>query len=254
MIFVTGDCHGDFEKFKTKAFIEQKEMSKNDIVIICGDFGGVWDWQGENPTEKHNLDWLDRKSFTTVFVDGNHENFNRLNNDYPIIDFHGGKAHQIRNSVFHLMRGEIFDFEDKKFFAFGGARSHDINDGILDKNDFDSESEFKNAVVRWRKQDKLFRINNRNWWKEELPSKEEMENGLKNLEKVNYKVDYVISHCAPIDIFLSMPSDESNILFDYFSDISNRLDFKYWFFGHYHDNRKIFDRYVLLYEQIIRIV
>ena len=39
MIFVTGDCHGEFYKLGSKKFKEQKEMTKDDIVIICGDFG-----------------------------------------------------------------------------------------------------------------------------------------------------------------------------------------------------------------------
>lgn len=76
---------------------------------------------------------MEDKSFTTVFVDGNHENFDRLYS-YPVKEWNGGKVHEIRPSVLHLMRGEVFTIEDKKFFAFGGASSHDIKDGILDPN------------------------------------------------------------------------------------------------------------------------
>ena len=42
MIYITGDCHGDFKRFNKKNFPEQLEMTKDDFVIICGDFGGVW--------------------------------------------------------------------------------------------------------------------------------------------------------------------------------------------------------------------
>ena len=42
MIYITGDCHGNFERFNVSIFSEQKEMTKDDYVIICGDFGGVW--------------------------------------------------------------------------------------------------------------------------------------------------------------------------------------------------------------------
>lgn len=246
MVFVTGDCHGDFLRFSTKAFAEQKEMTKNDIVIICGDFGGIWNWKGEDSYEKHNLDWLNDKPFTTVFVDGNHENYDRLNNDYPIIEFQGGKAHKIRNSVFHLLRGEIFYFDKKSFFTFGGARSHDIDDGILDRENFLTENDLKKTVSLWLKQDKLFRINHRTWWSEELPSQEEMDNGLQNLEKLNYKVDYVISHCSPIERFWSDADYKPDILVKYFEDLICKLEFKCWFFGHYHDNRKFFSKYCLL--------
>ena len=40
MIFVTGDCHGNFERFKPEYFPEQAQMTKRDIVICAGDFGG----------------------------------------------------------------------------------------------------------------------------------------------------------------------------------------------------------------------
>ena len=103
MIYITGDCHSNFERFNTGNFPEQKEMTKDDYVIICGDFGGVWNKDGESKMETSALDWLDGKVFTTLFVDGNHENFDRLY-AYPVEMWHGGKAHKIRPSVIHLMR------------------------------------------------------------------------------------------------------------------------------------------------------
>ena len=89
MIYITGDCHGEFNKFSTTAFPEQKQMTKKDIVIVCGDFGGIWDTDKNSQHESYWLKWLDEKPFTTVFVDGNHENFSRLNNDFETIEFCG---------------------------------------------------------------------------------------------------------------------------------------------------------------------
>lgn len=117
MIYITGDCHNNFERFNTRNFPEQKEMTKDDYVIICGDFGGVWNKDGESKMETSALDWLDGKAFTTLFVDGNHENFDRLY-AYPVEMWHGGKAHKIRPSVIHLMRGQIFELEEKKDIYF----------------------------------------------------------------------------------------------------------------------------------------
>ena len=57
-IFITGDTHGDFTRFKKKIFYEQAELSKEDCVIICGDFGGIWDGSAE---ERHWLDWLEAR-------------------------------------------------------------------------------------------------------------------------------------------------------------------------------------------------
>lgn len=149
------------------------------------------------------------------FVDGNHENFNRLYN-YPVEEWHGGKIHKIRDSVLHLMRGEVFDIDNKKIFAFGGASSHDIQDGILDLNE------------------------------------EEIQNGIKKLEKANYKVDYIISHCCPTNIqtFIN-PSFKKDILTDYLQEISEKCEFKKWYFGHYHKCRQVNTQYVLLYEDIV---
>lgn len=94
MIYITGDCHGDFRKFNIELFPEQREMTKNDYVIICGDFGGVWMRDTESEQEKWWMDWLEEKPYTTLFVDGNHENFDRLYS-YPEEEWHGGLVHRL---------------------------------------------------------------------------------------------------------------------------------------------------------------
>ena len=98
MIYITGDCHREYRRFNTQNFPEQKEMTKEDYVIVCGDFGGVWSFEKEDKEEKHLLDWLEEKPFTTLYVDGNHENFDRLYG-YPIENWQGGYVHKIRPSV-----------------------------------------------------------------------------------------------------------------------------------------------------------
>ena len=79
MIFVTGDCHGDYRKLSSTAFREQKEMDRQDFVIVCGDFG-YWD---RSRQEEYWMDWLARKDFTLLFVDGNHENYDLLA-EFPV--------------------------------------------------------------------------------------------------------------------------------------------------------------------------
>ena len=134
-LFVTGDMHcnacGEFSKLNTKNFPVQKELSKDDYILIAGDFGCIWNGSME---EEYWLDWLENKPFTTLFVDGNHENHARLA-QFPVEEWHGGKVHRIRSSILHLMRGQIFDIAGLKVFAMGGASSHDIRDGILDPDD-----------------------------------------------------------------------------------------------------------------------
>lgn len=245
MIYITGDTHSDFSRFTKENFQIQSEMTKDDYIIICGVFGGVWTFEEESSREKERLDWLDNKNFTTLFVDGNHENYTRLYN-YPIEEWKGGKVHKIRDSVLHLMRGEIFDIDNKKIFAFGGAKSHDIQDGILN---IDEEEK----IYEYRKRGAYFRIRDFSWWDLELPIEEEIQNGISNLEKVNYKVDYVISHCCPtsIQVLLGGGIYKKDYLTDYLQEISEKLGFKKWYFGHYHDNKQVNSQYILLYENII---
>lgn len=253
-VWITGDIHGDPRRFSSVIFPEQKDMTKRDTVIILGDFGLVWDYSGENKTEKYWLDWLEKKPFTTVFIDGNHDNFDRLDN-YPVEEWHGGKVNFIRPSVIHLMRGQIFNIEDKSFFAFGGASSHDISAGILEPDDPD----FK---LKKKKLDKnpfaLYRINHISWWERELPNEKEMKEGWNNLKKQNHKVDYIITH-SPYTSLLRQIDGGSGLyqrdrLTDYLQTIKQTVNFKHWLFGHMHiDQAFLCEKSYCLYEQIIRI-
>lgn len=250
MIYITGDCHRNYERFNTRNFPEQKEMTKDDFVIICGDFGGVWHKDEESKEETMLMDWLECKSFTTLFVDGNHENFDRLD-AYPIEEWHGGKVHKIKPSVIHLMRGQVFDIEGKKIFTFGGAGSHDIDGGILEPDDPGFKRKKKELDKGWRP----YRINHVSWWQQELPSEEEMEEGRRNLAKHGNAVDYIVTHCCSsgTQTLLGGTMYTPDIETDYLEEIRENVTFKKWFFGHYHDNRNVNTEEILLYEQIIRI-
>lgn len=251
MVYITGDCHGEYNRFSTKRFPEQKEMTRDDVVIVCGDFG-IWNGGSE---EEWWLKWLSRKKFTIAFVDGNHENFDRLYDDeFPIVDFHGGKAHKIKVNIYHLMRGEIFDFDGKKFWCFGGAQSHDIKDGILDLNDFKTAKEFYDAIKWWSKSGKMFRINHVSWWKEELPSEDEMSHGIEMLNKHGNKVDYIITHCCPQIVATLMGYKSPDVETQYFNEIATKTEFKHWYYGHYHYERDIMCKYHCRYERIERVL
>lgn len=250
MIFITGDTHGDWmTRLNRQNFPEQNEMTKDDYVIICGDFG-LWH---DTPQERHYLDWLDKKPFTTLFVDGNHENFDRLY-DMPVEEWHGGKVHKIRNSVIHLMRGQVFDINGQSFFTFGGASSHDISDGILEKDD--------PRLKKWRKDyTKFFRINHVSWWAEELPSQKEMDEGLANLQKHNNRVNYIITHSPYTSIMkyigamsAGKNSYKPDMLTDYLQKIKDNTHYGLWIFGHMHDNCRFpWDKSACLFEQIVRL-
>lgn len=254
MIYITGDTHADFRRFSTDNFPEQKEMTKDDFVIVCGDFGGVW---CDNREERYWLNWLNDKPFTTLFVDGNHENFDRLySGEFETTRFSGGYAHKIHDSIYHLMRGEVFELQNKKFFTFGGASSHDIQDGILNESDYPSIRELVHDYNKRTRNGEMLRINHVSWWEQELPSDEEIKNGIENLKKNDYKVDYIITHCAPQHVVSTHSHGfyKPDKLTEYFNLIDEATDFDAWIFGHYHDEKKIFDKYCMLYEQIVRLV
>ncbi|MBQ9871439.1 MAG: metallophosphoesterase [Eubacterium sp.] len=247
MVYITGDTHGDVKRFNRVSFPEQRQMTKDDYVIVLGDFGVIWDYKGESRYEKHWLDWLDSKSFTTLFIDGNHENHDRLD-AMSVEKWHGGKVHRIRSSVIHLMRGQIFDVEGLKLFTFGGASSHDIKDGILEPGD--------PRIKRWSNDYyKSFRVNKQSWWERELPSESEMAEGLQNLDKVGWKVDYVLTHCASASTTTVLSQDirDQDVLTRYLQDIKEKLTYRGWFFGHHHVDKDFFDKECCLYEQIVRL-
>ena len=58
MIYITGDCHGNFERFNASIFPEQKGMTKEDYVIICGDFGGVWNRDEVKLKQRYWIGWI----------------------------------------------------------------------------------------------------------------------------------------------------------------------------------------------------
>jgi predicted phosphodiesterase len=209
-IFVTGDIHGDIgiRKLTTRHFPQQEYLSKNDYVIILGDFGCIWN--GE-PKDKYWLNWLEAKPFTTLFLDGNHENFDLLY-QYPTGEWNDGKVRRIRPSVLHLTRGQVFELEGLKLFTMGGGTSID----------------------------KQFRKEGVSWWPQEQPSEEEYAEAERNLDRVGWEVDVVLTHTASIKRMIEMDymKEKANINL-FFDKLEEKLKFKVWYFGHFHEERNM---------------
>ncbi len=245
MVYVTGDTHGDFSRLSPDIFTEQKDMGRDDYLIICGDFGGVWSGGGNDDL---TLDELEQLPFTILFVSGNHENFEALAG-YPVSEWHGGRVQHIRSNVLHLLRGQYFDIDGHSFFTMGGARSHDISDGILEPD----EPDFERKYWLYRRTRSLFRVNHISWWKEELPSEEEYAEARRNLDAHSWKMDYIITHCASDTItdIIGRGFYEHDHLTKFLEELYERADYRYWYFGHYHENLKIGRRHILLYNMIV---
>ena len=107
MIYVTGDTHGDISRFKS---MNLHKLKKGDSIIVCGDFGFIWDGSKD---EMNNIKWLSKRKYKVLFVEGAHESFEMINK-YPKVDFMGGRARQISENIYQLMRGEVYEIEGKK--------------------------------------------------------------------------------------------------------------------------------------------
>lgn len=226
MIFITGDIHGEYDihKFSSKQFTMQKRLTRSDYMIICGDFGLLWDG---SKSERWWLRWLEQKPWTTLFIDGNHENFDMLAS-YPVTEWNGTQVHQITEHIIHLCRGSVFELEGKRFFAFGGAESHD----------------------------KIFRKKGISIWEQEMPNYHEMKRGRKALEAVDWNTDIVITHTLPQHLQLKLFGWDyynRNELTDYFDEIDAKLNFNLWFSGHYHMSAACDDKHFLVYHNILQL-
>ncbi len=248
MFFISGDIHGDVYDLSNNCldYLDHK-FSEEDFIIICGDFGVIWDG---GKSQEHDLKWLAEKPFTTLFVTGNHENYDLLD-QYPVSEWNGGKIQKINDKVFRLMNGQVFDIDGYRFFTMGGAQSHDISGGILELDDPDLKKKVMDLMYRRVS----FRINHQSWWKQEIPSEEDMEEGRRNLDRVGWKVDVVLTHCAPTPInnWDDPEFYPPNILTDYLKEISEKLTFRKWFFGHYHRDVRFGNKYRMLYNWVVSL-
>lgn len=207
----------DYENFPA-----QSGLTKQDYLIICGDFGGVWDG-GAHDTQC--LNWIQERSFTTLFIDGNHENHDMLD-AMPAEQWNGGRVHFVREDIIHLMRGQMFELEGSRIFTMGGADS-------MDKP--------------WREEGK-------NWWRREMPSADEYAEARESLQRCGYKVDYIVTHTAPYSMLKkTMYRGKDEIELNKFLDeVQETTAYKKWFFGHFHKDI-LRGKHRLIYDDVIAL-
>ena len=226
-ILVVGDTHHAMSNFnKVESFYPN--LTRNDYVIVTGDFGFIWNTTAEGIREDDRwLEYINSRPWTTLFVDGNHENFSRLNN-YPVEEWCGGKVHRIKKHIYHLMRGEVFTINGKTFFCFGGARSVD----------------------------KAYRTAYKTWWPEEIPSQEEYDNAVANLKKINYSPNYIITHTMPDffghELYGGRYTDGDKVA-HMLDDFLLQCVFDKWYCGHHHLDVKVRDNIQLCFRRVYEI-
>lgn len=223
MIFITGDTHGDRDRLSRWRL---RKLQEGDTLIICGDFGFLWD---DSKSEQSYLQNLGKRKYNICFIDGTHENFDLLNN-YEISQWNGGKVHKIYGNLYHLMRGQIFEIEGKKIFTMGGGESSDVD----------------------------IRRDVNAWSKDEIPTQEELLEGAENLEVANYDMDVIVTHEPPLKVksFLNLNENEMlrvTALNAYFEELASNCKFKKWFFGSLHIDKFISGTHRAIFKDIINI-
>lgn len=220
-LYLVGDTHGKWDNIMRMRNVE------NSMTIVLGDFGFVWDNASIEELDKMQK-VLARQNNLILFVDGNHENFDMINT-YPVVNKWGGNTHQIAENIYHLMRGQVFTIEGKTFFTMGGA-------GSIDK---DRRAEFVS------------------WWSQENITHAEMETAFDNLDKVDRKVDFVLSHTAPFNLAKQIHGNHDNgFTTDYntvaLQAIADYCTYDHWYFGHHHMD-KTFSKYTCLFKKAVKL-
>lgn len=229
MLFITGDTHGRNDILKLSHNTTLSSLTKDDYLIISGDFGGVWDggWQDRIVQNFYN-----EQPYTTLFIDGNHENFDLLN-QYPVEYWNGGKVHHITEKIIHLMRGQIFTIANKSIFTFGGGLSID----------------------------RIYRTSGLTWWPQEEPSECECREAQDNLERHSFQIDYIVTHAGPESIVRNEINAAHNLLRldcqteKFLDKVLEKVEYKHWFCGHYHFDLEISNHKLLvLYQKVLNMI
>ena len=225
-IYLTGDTHANVRRL---LIIDDSEMTKDDIVIVLGDFGVIW--EKDSQMTDTVLELLSEKNFTLAFLDGNHENFPEIARLEKETYWNGGKIGLLPYGIIHLLRGEIYNINGKSILVIGGAYSVDKEYRLL---------------KGWR------------WFKDEQPNKEIVKYIEKQITKQRH-FDIVLTHTCPIKteprhMFLPF-IDQSKV--DKTTElllqrIADWITFDNWYFGHFHghwDNGK----YHMLFEDYVEV-
>ena len=218
MIYITGDTHGEFERFEKFCF--ENKVSRDDIMIILGDVGlNYW----ENSDDSDNKRYAENFGMTFFCIHGNHEKRPFDIASYKMKEFHGGLVWYEEEfpDILFAKDGEIYNFDGYECIVIGGAYS-------VDKN-------FRLAHG-WK------------WFANEQPSKEIKDYVESQLAKRDYQIDVVLSHTCPLDyqpieVFLS-GIDQRNVdssTEEWLNEIEHKLDYKKWYCGHYHTYKKLYN-------------
>lgn len=225
-IIATGDTHKDIKRLVNDILLNH--MTGEDYLLVLGDFSFIYAKEEDQELvakENEVLDFISSKiNYTLIFIDGNHENMQRLDK-FPLEIYKGAKVHKIRDNIIHLVRGEIMTFEDgTKIWGMGGGYTIHA---------YSSSESLENR-------------------KYEMPTQIEYKNAIKNLERVDWKVDYVISHATSLSVCVAQfrkplfEEQELNSFLEYIRE--NIVGLKHVYSGHLHINKDFLKNQSVLFD------
>lgn len=233
MIYITGDCHGQF--MHILEFCKEHNTTTNDVLIILGDVG--LNYYGENSTRDIVAKkFVSRLPITLFCIRGNHEfRPTALQDAYISTYFHGRVIRENKYpNIIYALDGVEYLMNDKRCLVIGGAYSVD----------------------------KYYRLEHGwNWFANEQLDTTEKRSIIQKLNHShNKQFDYVLTHTCPEryiprEWFLPMvdQSTVDNSMETFLDDVSNIIDYKKWYCGHYHGEKTI-DNVEFLYNSIKEFV
>lgn len=226
MIFITGDTHGDFRR--VARFCRKMPTEKEDVLIILGD-AGINYYGGKR--DKKTKKFLESLSITIFAIHGNHEMRPQAIPTYHETEWCGGTVFMEEDypHILFAKDGELYNLGGQQTFVIGGAYSVD----------------------------KAYRLlHGYNWWPDEQPSDEIKRRVEEKLERLNWNVDVVLTHTAPlryepVEVFL--PGLNQNMVDKsterWLGEIEEKLNYEKWYCGHYHTAKKI-DKIEFMFDNV----
>lgn len=223
MVYITGDIHANLDPIYD--LFSTYKPTDEDIIVILGDVGINYTGGMNDYCLKQKL--RDMKS-TFFCIHGNHEKRPQNICSYQEKEWHGGRVlyeEDFPNILFPV-DGDIFDLEGKQCLVIGGAYSVD---------------KFYRLEMGYR------------WWADEQPSQAIKEYVEKQINENH--VDIVFSHTCPFkyiptECFLSGidQSRVDNSTEQWLDKIEEALDYKAWYLGHWHTNKRIDKMHFLFHD------
>lgn len=225
-VIVTGDKHGNLDRvFELR---DKVDLGIGDTIIILGDAG--LHWRKDQVDAIANIKkWEETCNGCNLdIVLGNHENYDIIES-IPIVN----NKRKVSEHINYLVNGNVYDYNGNKCLVCGGADSVD----------------------------KHLRTKHLSWWPQEQITEADINAARKNARAM--ELDYIFTHAAPASIvndykvyLCTLDLDES--VLDRTSEnrlevLKNETRFKHWWFGHYHQDIALNNKFRCLFNSFMEI-